>query len=159
MNNRNTARCKETKTTTIPHSSPPSRALTAQPAGEGKVFGLDSDALGVDRGEVGVLEERDEVRLGRLLERHDRGRLEAQVCLFEQMPLASEDVKRKSGETNLEVLRDFTNESLERELADEELGRLLVPTDLTKSDGTRPEAVGLLDTAGRGLKCKLGRAR
>ena len=48
--------------------------------------------------------------------------------------------------TNLEVLRDFTDKTLEGELADEELGRLLVPTDLTKSDGTGPEAMGLLDT-------------
>ena len=54
-------------------------------------------------------------------------------------------------ETNLEVLRNFTDETLEGELADEELRRLLVPTDLTESDGTRPEAMGLLDTAGRGL--------
>ena len=53
----------------------------------------DSDALGVDRGEVGVLEERDEVRLGRLLERHHGGRLEAEV--------------------RLEVLCDLANEALE----------------------------------------------
>ena len=38
--------------------------------------------------------------------------------------------------TYLEVLSDLTNETLEGELADEELGRLLVATDLTESDGT-----------------------
>ena len=54
--------------------------------------------------------------------------------------------------TNLEVLRDFTDKTLEGELADEELRRLLVPTDLTKSDGTRPEAMGLLHTTSRRLK-------
>ena len=53
-----------------------------------------------------------------------------------------EDVK----ETNLEVLSDFTNETLEGELADEELGRLLVPTNFTESDGTRTETMRLLDT-------------
>jgi hypothetical protein len=33
--------------------------------------------------------------------------------------------------TNLEVLSDLTNEPLEGELADEELGELLVPSDFT----------------------------
>ena len=55
-------------------------------------------------------------------------------------------------ETNLEVLSDFTNETLEGELADEELGRLLVPTNFTESDGTRPEAVRLLHTTGCSLR-------
>ena len=49
-------------------------------------------------------------------------------------------------ETDLEVLRNFTDKTLEGELADKELRRLLVPTDLTKSDGTRPETVRLLHT-------------
>ena len=40
---------------------------------------------------------------------------------------------------------------MEGELADEELRRLLVPTNLTESDGTRPEAMGLLDTTSGGL--------
>ena len=52
--------------------------------------------------------------------------------------------------TNLEVLGDLTDEALEGELADEELGRLLVAADFTEGDGSGPEAMGLLDTAGRG---------
>lgn len=41
---------------------------------------------------------------------------------------------------------------MERELPDQKLGGLLVLSDLTKSDGTRPESVGLLDTtSSRGL--------
>ena len=69
-----------------------------------------------------------------------------------------EDIK----ETNLEVLSDFTNETLEGELADEELRRLLVATNLAKGDGTGAEAMGLLDTTGRGrgggglARCGLG---
>jgi hypothetical protein len=59
----------------------------------GLTLGLDRDALGVDGREVGVLEERDEVRLGSLLERHDGRRLEAEV--------------------RLEVLRDLADEALE----------------------------------------------
>ena len=56
------------------------------------------------------------------------------------------------GSAHLEVLSDLTNKTLEGELADEELRRLLVPTDLTKSDGTRPETMRLLDTTGCGLE-------
>lgn len=42
-----------------------------------------------------------------------------------------------------------TYQALERKLSDQELGRFLVATDLTQSDGTGLVAVGLLDTAGR----------
>lgn len=70
----------------------------------------------MDGAQVGVLEERDEVSLDGLLESADGGRLEAEV--------------------GLEVLGDFTDQALEGKLADEELGRLLVATDLTESDGT-----------------------
>jgi hypothetical protein len=52
-------------------------------------------------------------------------------------------------EVGLEVLSDLANETLEGELSDEELGGLLVTTDLTESDGTRLISVRLLDTAGR----------
>ena len=49
-------------------------------------------------------------------------------------------------------------QTLEGELANEKLGRLLVATDLTESDGTRLITVRLLDTAGRrgGLASGLG---
>lgn len=70
----------------------------------------------MDGAEVGVLEEGDEVGLDGLLESADGGRLEAEVAL--------------------EVLGNLADETLEGELADEELGRLLVATNLTKSDGT-----------------------
>ena len=52
---------------------------------------------------------------------------------------------------HLEVLGNLTNETLEGELADEQLGRLLVATNFTERDGTGPEAVRLLHTTGRGL--------
>ena len=66
------------------------------------------------------------------------------------------DMSRK---TDLDVLRDFTDETLEGELADEELRRLLVTTDFTKGDSTRPETVRLLDTASRGLNAWRGEHR
>jgi histone H3 len=83
----------------------------------------------VDGAQVGILEEGDEVSLDRLLESTDGGRLEAQV--------------------GLELLSDFTDKTLEWELADEELSRLLVTTDLTESDGSWLVSVWLLDTTGR----------
>ena len=46
------------------------------------------------------------------------------------------------------VLGDFTNETLERQLADQEFGRLLVATDFTEGDGTRAKAMRLLNTTG-----------
>ena len=46
---------------------------------------------------------------------------------------------------HLEVLSDLTNEPLEGELPDEEFGGLLVLADLTESDGTGAETMGLLD--------------
>ena len=50
--------------------------------------------------------------------------------------------------TYLEILRDFTDETLEGELPDEELGRLLVATDFTEGDGSGAETMWLLDTTG-----------
>jgi hypothetical protein len=82
----------------------------------------------VDGAKVGVLEETDEVGLRSLLKGSDGGALEAKV--------------------RLEVLGDLTDETLEGELAEEELGGLLVATDLTKSDRAGPVAVGLLHAAG-----------
>jgi hypothetical protein len=55
--------------------------------------------------------------------------------------------------TYLEILCNFTNKSLEGELADEELCWFLVPTDLTKSDGTGTETMRLLDTTSALSKC------
>lgn len=76
----------------------------------------DSNTLGVNGAQVGVLKERDEVGLDGLLKSTDSRRLEAKV--------------------RLEVLSDLTNQALEGQLADQELRRLLVATDFTESDGT-----------------------
>ena len=90
----------------------------------------------MDGAKVGVLEEGDEVRLRGLLEGADGRRLEAEV--------------------GLEVLGNLADEALEGELADEELSRLLVATDLTEGDGAGAVAVGLLDTAGGGRRLARG---
>ena len=63
--------------------------------------------------------------------------------------LESSDGRRLESEIGLEVLSDLTNQSLEREFADQELSGFLVSSDLTESDGSWLVSVGLLDTSGR----------
>ena len=82
----------------------------------------------MDGAEVGVLEDADQVGLGGFLEGHDGRGLESEI--------------------GLEVLGDLTDKSLEGQLADQKLGRLLVAADLTKGDGARSESVWLLHTTG-----------
>ena len=113
-------------------------ALSADAAGELDVLGHDGHTLGVDGAQVGVLEQTDEVGLASLLQGHHGGRLEAQV--------------------SLEVLGDLAHQALEGQLADEQVGGLLVTADLAQSDCARSVAVGLLHaTGGRGgLARRLG---
>ena len=81
----------------------------------------------MDGAQVGILKEGDEVGLDGFLERADGGALEAEV--------------------GLEVLCDFTDQSLEGKLADEELGGFLITSDFSESDGTRLITMRLLDTS------------
>jgi len=115
-----------------------SRALSAKASCKLNVLGLDSYTLGVDGAKVGVLKEGDQVGFNGLLESTNSRRLEAEV--------------------GLEVLSDLTNQTLEGELSNEELSRLLVTTDLTESDSSGLVSVGLLDTSGGwcGLAGSLG---
>lgn len=53
--------------------------------------------------------------------------------------------------THLEILCNLTDKTLEGELADKQLRGLLVTTNFTKGDGTRPEAMRLLYTTSCGL--------
>ena len=108
------------------------RALATDATGKLDVLRHDGHTLGVDRAQVGVLEEADKVRLGRLLESEDGRALESKV--------------------SLELLSDLTHKTLERQLADEELRALLVATDLTESDRTGAVTVGLLHAASRGRR-------
>jgi len=106
------------------------RALSADAAGELNVLGHDGDTLGMDGAQVGVLEEANEVGLSSLLKGKDGRALESKITL--------------------EVLGDLTHETLEGKLADEQVRRLLVATDLTKRDGSGAVTVGLLDASGGG---------
>jgi len=106
------------------------RALTTDAAGKLDVLGHDGHTLGVDGGEVGVLEKANQVGLSGLLEGKDGRALEAEI--------------------SLEVLGNLTDKALERQLADEELSGLLVTADLAKGDSAGSVTVGLLDTASGG---------
>ena len=82
------------------------RAFTADAARELDVFRHDRHALGVDRAQVGIFEQPNQVRLGRLLQRQHRRRLKTQI--------------------RLEILRNLPHETLERQLANQKFRRLLV---------------------------------
>ncbi|TFK42254.1 hypothetical protein BDQ12DRAFT_569696, partial [Crucibulum laeve] len=71
------------------------------------------DTLSMDGSQVSVFEEGDKVGLGSFLKSHDGGGLEAEI-----------------------LLGNLTNETLEGELADEQLGGLLVATNFTEGDGS-----------------------
>ncbi len=82
----------------------------------------------MDGAQIGVLKETYQVSLAGLLQGHDSRTLEAQV--------------------RLEVLSDFSHQTLERQLADQQLGGLLIATDLSQSHSAGPVAMRLLDAAG-----------
>ena len=86
-------------------------ALATDAAGQLHVLRHDCDTLGMDGAEVSVLEQTNKVALCSLLESHHGAALEAQIGLV--------------------VLRDLTHKPLKRQLADEQLRRLLVLADLT----------------------------
>merc|ERR1719351_729241 len=81
----------------------------------------------MDGAEIGVLEQSHEISHRSLLKSHHRRTLEPQV--------------------GLEVLCDLTHESLEGKFADQKLGRLLVPSDLSEGNCPRSVSVGLLDSS------------
>ena len=112
--------------------------LSSDSSGQLDVLGHNGNPLGVDGAQVGVLKESDEVSLAGLLESHDSRALEPEV--------------------GLEVLGDLSDQTLEGQLADEELGGLLVSPDLSEGDGSGPVSVGLLDSTGGGSRfpCSLG---
>jgi hypothetical protein len=103
-------------------------SLSTDTASQLDVLGHDGDTLGVDSAQVGVLKQTNKVGLGSLLKGHDGRRLEAEI--------------------GLEVLGDFTDQTLEGQLPDQQLSALLVTTDLSQSDGTGPVPVGLLHSTG-----------
>ena len=84
---------------------------------------------GVDGAQVGVIKQADLVDLASLLQSHDGGALETEI--------------------SLDVLGDLTDQALEGELADQQLGGLLASPDRTESHYSWPVSVGVLDSTER----------
>ena len=101
--------------------------FTTDTAGKLDVLGHDGDPLGMDCAQVGVLKQTNKVSLTGLLEGHHSRALEPEV--------------------SFEVLSDFTDHALEGELADEKLCGLLVASDFTQCNCSRPVSVGLLHSS------------
>jgi len=101
--------------------------LSADTASKLDILWHNSDTLGVNGAQIGVLEESDQISLTGLLESTNGSRLEPQV--------------------SFEVLSNFSHKTLEGQLPDEELSGLLVSPDLTESDSSWPVSVGLLDSS------------
>jgi hypothetical protein len=82
----------------------------------------------VNRAQVGVLKQANQVRLSGLLQRQDGSGLESQV--------------------RLELLRQLAHQALEWQLADEQLSGLLVTANLSQGNSAWAVAMGLLHAAG-----------
>ncbi|KAL7471680.1 hypothetical protein ACHAXS_011965, partial [Conticribra weissflogii] len=88
------------------------------------------DTFGVDSAQVGVLKKPNKIRLRGLLKRQHSGSLKTKIAL--------------------EVLGDLANETLEGKLTDQEIGRLLVATDLSEGHGSWTITVGLFNASSSG---------
>merc|ERR1719150_3431683 len=86
----------------------------------------------MDGAQVGIFKKSNQISLRSFLESHDSTRLKPQICL--------------------EILSNFTDKSLEGQLADQKLGRLLVTTDFTESHGTRTITMWFLHSSGSGSR-------
>ena len=115
------------------------RTFTSDSSRQLDILRHDGDSLGVDGAQVGVFEQANQVRFGRFLQGQDRGGLESQV--------------------SLEILRDFSDQALERQLSDEQFRGLLVLSDFSQRDGTRAVSVRLLDATSRRRRFARGLSR
>ena len=98
--------------------------LPADAARELHVLGHDSDALGVDGAQICVFEQTNEVRLGRLLQCDDGGRLKAEVMVV--------------------LLCDLPHEPREGQFLDQQCARLLIRSDLAQRNHARAITILLL---------------
>ena len=89
-------------------------SFTTDSSRELDVLRHDCNSLGMDRAQFGVFEQADQVALTGFLQGHDCCALQSQI--------------------SLEVLSDFTDKSLERQLSDQQLSWLLISSDFSQSD-------------------------
>ena len=101
------------------------RFLSSDSSGKLDVLRHNGDSFGVNGAEVGVLEQSDQVGFRSLLEGQDGLRLESEVRFV--------------------VSGDFSHESLEGQLSDEELSGLLKFSDFSQGHSSGAVPVGFLD--------------
>ena len=104
------------------------RTFTTDTSGQLDVLWHDGDSLGVDGTQVGVLEQTHQISLARFLKSGHCRALKAQI--------------------GLEVLCDLADETLKRQLSDQQLGAFLVSTNLAKSHCAWTVSVWFFDTTG-----------
>ena len=105
------------------------RAFSANTAGKLNILGHDCYTLSMNSTQVGIFEETNKVRLSSFLKSENSRSLETKIAFGE-------------------ILSDFTHKTLERQLADEEVSRLLVTADFTECHSSRTVTVGLLNSSG-----------
>jgi len=103
-------------------------SLASDSPGKLDILWHDGHTLGVNSAQVGVLEKTNQVGLAGLLKSTNGCALKPEI--------------------SFEILSNLSYESLEGQLADQQLGGLLVTTNLTKSHGTRAITMGFLHTSG-----------
>ena len=104
-------------------------SLASDASGQLDVFGHDGDSLGVNGTQISIFEETNQVCLARFLKCSDSGALKSEI--------------------SLKILSYFANKTLERSLADEQLGALLIATNLAQRNRAWSETVCLHNAVGR----------
>ena len=117
--------CTFVRQLTITHISD---ALAAQATGKVQVARHDRHTAAVDRAKVGVAKQTNKVRLSGFLDGKHGSALEAQLFFAAR--------------------RDLAHQTLERRLAQQQVGALLVATDLAQRDSSGAESPRLLHSAG-----------
>ena len=92
------------------------------------VLGHDGDSLGVDGAEIGIFEKTNKVGFTGFLEGHDGRALESKI--------------------GLEVLGDFTYQTLEGQFSDQQFGALLIASDFSERDGSWTVTMGFFNSPG-----------
>lgn len=113
-------------------------AFTANSPCQLYIFWHDRDTFGVNGAQIRVFEQADQVSFRRFLKGTYSGALKTQI--------------------GFEILRDFTNQTLERQFPDEQLRGLLISSDFSQSYSTGPVTMRLLDASSgrRAFTCRFG---
>lgn len=146
----------QSKPSSVPTTPPPKKlksshlcTLPPNSPGQLNVLGHDGNPLSMDSTQVGILKQANQVSFTGFLQREQTS---SQIHLVEyshteQLLYVLQKGKKDLQSTNgctletqicLEILSDFPDKTLKRQLPDEQLSGLLIPTDLTQSNSTRP---------------------